>query len=169
MKFFLSAIDSLSEWSAKITGLVVVVVIGLVIAEVVLRYGFNSPTVWNAELVIYLCGYLYLMGGAYVLRLHEHVRVDVIYGRFRLRVRAILNMVAAIFFFAFLAVLIWKGGEWTWAALVGGKTSGSPWDPIIFPRRLAIPLAASLLLLQGVAKFIRDFRTARTGEELHEY
>jgi TRAP-type mannitol/chloroaromatic compound transport system permease small subunit len=165
MRRFTSIVDSISTWSAKGFSVLILAMTGVVILEVILRYGFNSPTVWAIELVSYISAYVYLIGGAYVLHLNEHVRVDVIYARLRPRTKAILDLVTSLLFFAFCAVLIWKGGEWMWEALIGGKTSGTPWDILVFPRRLAIPLAAFLLFMQGVVKSIRDVRTAISGEE----
>ena len=165
MRRFLSIVNNISIWSAKGFSVLILVMTAVVVLEVILRYGFNSPTVWGIELVSYISAYVYLIGGAYVLYLNEHVRVDVIYARLRPRTRAIIDLFTSLVFFAFCAVLIWKGGEWMWEALIGGKTSGTPWDILVFPRRLAIPLAASLLFLQGVVKFIRDFQIARSGKE----
>jgi TRAP-type mannitol/chloroaromatic compound transport system permease small subunit len=73
----LYAIDKISEWSAKVTGYLVAIVALLVALEGSLRYFFNKPTTWSAELVTYLSGAVYCLGVAYVHQLGEHVKVDV--------------------------------------------------------------------------------------------
>lgn len=163
MKTFLSIIDSLSEWSGKIFSFLVVAATAVVAYEVMMRYVFDAPTVWGLELTIFLCGATYMMAGAYTHLYDAHVKVDVLYMRWTPRVRAIVDLVTALFFFMGIGLLFWVGLVWTGKAIVGGTTSGSVWDPIIWPMRLLIPLGSFLLLLQGLAKFIRDFGIARTG------
>lgn len=65
-----------------------------------------------------------------------------------------------IFFFMFVVVLLWKGWDMTWKALQIMERSQSQWGPVIWPSRLVIPVGAFLLLLQGLAKFIRDMAVA---------
>lgn len=165
MKTFLSIIDSLSEWSGKIFSFLVVAATIVVVYEVMMRYVFNAPTVWGLELTIYLCAATYLMAGAYAHLYDAHVKVDVLYLRWTPRLRAIVDLATALFFFIGVGLLLWVGVVWTIKAIVGGSTSGSIWDPIIWPMRLLIPLGSFLLLLQGLAKFIRDFAIARKVKE----
>ncbi len=135
----------------------------VVVHGVVMRYVFNAPTIWSLELTIYLCAATYLMGGAYAHLYNFHVKVDIFYERWTPRVRAIIDLATALFFFIGVGVMLWMGAEWTAKAIIKGATSGSIWEPIIWPVRMLIPLGSFLLILQGLAKFIRDFNVARTG------
>ena len=166
MKSVLSVIDSISEWSAKTAAFLVVAATVVVTLEVIQRYGFNAPTRWGLELTIFICGVFYIMGYAYIHSLRADVRVDVIYARFTPRVRAIINLVTLPLFVIFFGALMWAGTGWAWTAVVKGYTSGSLWDPPIWPMRLMIPLATFLVLLQGLANSIRDFNIAVRGKEL---
>jgi TRAP-type mannitol/chloroaromatic compound transport system permease small subunit len=38
-----------------------------------------------------------------------------------------------------------------------GETTSTPWNPPIWPVKMAIPAAGVLLLLQGIANLVRDF------------
>ena len=163
MNSFLTVIDRISEWSGKVFSFLVVVATLVVVYEVVMRYAFRAPTIWGLELTIYLCGATYVLGGAYAHLYNAHVKVDVLYMRWSPRVRANMDLVTAPFFFIGVALLVWMGSEWTIQAIETGRTSGSIWSPIIWPMRLLIPLGSFLLLLQGLAKLIRDFGIARTG------
>jgi TRAP-type mannitol/chloroaromatic compound transport system permease small subunit len=84
--------------------------------------------------------------------------VDVVYKRFSPKVRAAMDLISALFFFLFGAAMLWKGFEFAWSSLVTGETYGQLWNPIIYPFKMMIPLGAFLILLQGIAKFIRDFQ-----------
>jgi TRAP-type mannitol/chloroaromatic compound transport system permease small subunit len=73
-----------------------------------------------------------------------------------------MDLITAPIFFVGVALLLWIGAEWTIKAIVKAETSGSIWSPPIWPVRFLIPLGSLLLLLQGLAKSIRDFSKART-------
>jgi TRAP-type mannitol/chloroaromatic compound transport system permease small subunit len=65
-----------------------------------------------------------------------------------------------------LIVMVWKGYETTQYAIeVGERTLSRAWEPLTWPFKITIPIASFLILLQGVAKFIRDLRTATTKGE----
>jgi TRAP-type mannitol/chloroaromatic compound transport system permease small subunit len=164
-------VDTVNEWVGRITSLLILATVGVIIFEVVARRGFDAPTEWSFELSVFLfCGYI-LLGGGYTLLYGEHVNTDVIYRRFSLRTRAIVDLVTAVLFFLFCSVLLWEGGRLAWGATEMGRHSQTPWGPPLYPVLWVIPLGAGLLLVQGLAKFIRDLLTAVTGqkEEPHEH
>ena len=159
-------IDSISEWTGKIVSFLVIVIIGVTIWEVILRYVFNAPTIWAFDAAYLIFGAYGVLGGAYTLNLKGHVNVDILYGRFPLRVRAVFDLATSIFFFLFCGLLLWKGGEMAWSSLKIMERGSSAWNPPVYPIKLTIPIGAFLLLLQGIAKFIRDLIIATTGKEL---
>lgn len=131
----------------------------VVLYEVVSRGGFNRPTYWTFEGSQFLLCALVFLAGGYTLWRGGHVRVDFIYNRFSPHGKAILDLVTSFLFFAFCVTLVWKGVEMTWHALVWKAHSDSAWGPPLFPVYLLVPLGSFLLLLQGLAKFIRDIFT----------
>jgi len=164
IKIFLRSIDSISEWSGKMVSFLIIVITGVTIWEVILRYIFNSPTIWAFDAAYLIFGAYGVLGGAYTLYFRGHVNVDILYGRLPLRVRAIVDLVTSIFFFLFCGLLLWKGGEMAWDSLKILERGSSAWSPPVYPIKLAIPLGAFLLLLQGTAKFIRDlFKVIKGG------
>jgi TRAP-type mannitol/chloroaromatic compound transport system permease small subunit len=161
MKTFISVIDGISEWSGKSVAFLVVIMTVLIVMEIIMRYGFNSPTIWSSELVTYLAGIVYLWGGACALSRGIHVRVDLIYGRFSQRTQAIMDLASFPLLFITFAVVTVAGVEWSITALVFHQTSGSQWAPPIWPMRMIIPVAAFLLLIQGIANCIRCLQIVR--------
>ena len=53
-------------------------------------------------------------------------------------------------------MLLIYGGSLAWDSLSRFEHSQSAWNPPLYPAKLMIPLAAVLLLLQGLVKLIRD-------------
>ena len=166
MKTFLSVIDRISDWSGKIFSFLWIAVIIIIVVEVIRRYGFNSPTTYGHEITTFLCAAVYIMGGAYTLYMRGHVSVDIFYGRFSTRGKALVDVITFPAFLIFIGILIWSGLDRALGATMMGETSGSPWNPPVYPVFLTIPLGALLVLLQGLAKFIRDFTIVTTGKEI---
>ncbi len=161
MDRFFRAVDRLNDWCGWLVGLQILFVVVVIAYEMALRGIFGAPTLWANEVMIYLTAMAYLLGGGYALRHRRHVSVDVLYARFSVRTRAWLDVVTLAFFVLYLGTLIWAGSVWAWDSIKIGETTGSPWSPPIWPVKLAIPIAAALVLLQGIANVVRDFQAAR--------
>jgi TRAP-type mannitol/chloroaromatic compound transport system permease small subunit len=162
---FLKVVDAISEWSGK--GIAYLIIPGILILalEVVLRYVFNSPTMWAHGTTQRIFATYYILSGAYIFRYNKHVSVDIVYNRFSLRTRANLSLIGSLFFFVFCGVMLWKGIDFAWTSLSQLEPDATPWRAPLYPFKMMIPLGALLILLQGLAKFIRDLMTVITGRE----
>ena len=159
-------IDNANEWVGKVVSFFVLAIIGVVIYEVAMRYLLAKSQLWVPETSEFLFGALFVLGGGYVF-LHEgHVKLDAIYERFSPKVKAILDLVTSIFLILFCGILIWKGWLMGWDSLTALEVSQSAFAPPLYPIKLVIPIGAGLLLLQGLAKFIRDLSIATTGSKV---
>lgn len=161
----LRVIDSISEWTGKIVSFAVLPLIAVTVYHVIMRYAFHAPTLWANEVGTFLFGGAWILAGGYALLKGAHVRMEVVYVRLPLRWRAILDLVTAPLFFVFAGLLLWKGCELALYSLSHWEHSTTTWGPPIYGVKMMIPLGALLILLQGVAKFIRDFITATKGQE----
>jgi TRAP-type mannitol/chloroaromatic compound transport system permease small subunit len=158
-------IDLVSEWSGRAVSYLLFFLALIVGYDVVLRYVFNSPTRWAYELSVMFFGTFVLLGGAYTALKNGHVNMDVVYGLFSLRIRALLDVITFFVAFAFVGVLVWKGWETAWESIKILEEDSTLWGPPIYPFRTMLPLGAFLLLLQLIAKFIRDLITLITGKD----
>ena len=167
MKRVLNAIDLVSEWSGKLVSILIFFVAFFLLYDVVMRYVFNAPTIWAHELSLHLFGAYAVLAGPYVLRYHQHVKVDIIYLRFSPRGRAIIDSFTYLLFFLFIGLLFWYGYVIAERAVELRQTvSPSPWASPLWPVKLTVPLAAFLMLAQGLAHYIRTLTLAITGKEL---
>jgi len=153
-------IDNINEWAGKIVSFFVLAIMGIVIYAIVMRYLFVKSQLWASEICSFLFGALFVLGGGYTLLHQGHVRMDILFGRFSPKVKAILDLVTSMFFFLFCGVLIWKGWLMGWDSLVMLERSQSAFSPPLYPIKFVIPIGAGLLILQGLAKFIRDLSIA---------
>ncbi|MDT0684421.1 TRAP transporter small permease subunit [Roseicyclus sp. F158] len=126
----------------------------LMLWEVLSRYFLASPTSWAPELATLIFGPFFLLGGPYLLHLGGHVAVDIVSARATGNLATILRLVALLLAAAFGAILLWFAVPLAWQSFSYGETSYSAWNPIIWPAKFFLPLAALLLLLQALADAI---------------
>lgn len=168
MERLLKIIDLISEWTGKFCAFLVVLLSFIVGCEVIARYFFDRPTLWASETSAMVFGAYVVLGGAYTLSIKGHVKMDIVYQQLSFRKKAFTDIITFCFFALFCVVLVWKGWDRAWHALVNMERSGSLWNPLIFPIKMVLPIGAFLLLLQGIAKFIRDMATLFGRRSEHE-
>jgi TRAP-type mannitol/chloroaromatic compound transport system permease small subunit len=166
MRKLLSIVDLLCRVVGKAGSWFILIVIGFVIYEILMRYVFHLPTLWASESMVFGCGISYVLGAAWALQENRHVRIDLLYGRLSLRQRAVMDAITYVFFLLYLGVFFWATNKYVMQSLRVRETSGSAWDPPVYPIKLALLLGVALLLLQGTGKFIRDLYFAIRGRQL---
>lgn len=153
----LRGVTYFNEWLGRaVLAYFVLVMFLLLFLEVNMRYLFGSPTVWTGELTQMLFGAYAILAGAYIMTQRAHVNVDIFYSRFPKRVRAAVDILTSVLFFAFVLVLVTEGYSMAEDSMSRWETSRSAWNPPVWPVKLAIPVGAGLLLLQGLVKLIHD-------------
>ena len=165
MKSTLKVIDNISEWSGKTASLLVIPMTVVILYEVVARYIFNSPTIWAFEISLALYGFYVLLLGGYILKGRGHINIDIVYGRFSPRQRAIINLFTWLLFFAWISVIMWQGWKAGWFSWTAREHYITPFAFPIYPVKLCLPLGAFLIFLQGLAGYIRDITFVITGRE----
>lgn len=140
--------------------------VALAMIEVILRYVFNSPTIWVWDVNVQLLAAITVLGTGYTLLAKGHVSVDILVSRFSPQKRAIIDLSAAVVFFGSVGVIVWQTGIAAWVSLETRELYTSIWQPPIYPLKIMIAVGAFLLFLQGIVKFIRDLAiaTQKSGE-----
>ena len=166
MTKFLFFIDSLSTWVGKSFAWLILVLSLSVTYEVFVRYALNAPTTWAFDFSYITYGALFLMAGAYALARNNHVRGDFIYRKWPPRRQATVDLILFILFFLpGVCALIYSG--WNYAAMSVRFKEVSIFSPAgipVFPLKALIPIAGTLLMIQGIAEIIRCILCIRTGE-----
>jgi TRAP-type mannitol/chloroaromatic compound transport system permease small subunit len=133
--------------------------------EVFARYFFNAPTVWAYDMTYILYGSFFMLGSAYTLLRGKHIRTDNFYSQWPTRRQGLVDAVCyVILFFPPLLALLYVTWDYFWVSFMRGeRVVSSPWMPIIYPLKFTMPVTCILLLLQGVAEFLRSVHAATTG------
>jgi TRAP-type mannitol/chloroaromatic compound transport system permease small subunit len=160
-------IDAISIWSGRIVAWLIVPLIGAMTYEVAIRYLWE-PTQWAYDTSYMLYGAMFMLGAAYTLYRGAHIRTDFLYQKWSVRRQALVDAFCYLFlFFPGIAIFLWLGAEFAWTSyLRNERTVGSSWMPIIWPLKSVIPVAAALLLLQGISEFMKCLYALRTGRWL---
>lgn len=159
-------IDRVSLWSGRLASWITLLATLILTYEVTARYVFNAPTRWAHDTSTLLFGVLYALSGAYALYTRNHVGVDVLHVRLSRRARAGLDVATSVLFFLFAGAFMLYGWDLFADSFRRREFSLNNQAIPIYPAKLAIPVGAGLLLLQGVAKLIRDAHFLVTGREL---
>ncbi len=167
MRRVLATIDSISEWSGRLISVLIFFLTFFLLYDVVMRFAFNAPTIWCHELSLHLFGAYAVLSGPYVLLHHGHVKIDIFYNLFSKRGRAVIDCLTYPLFFMFIGLLFYHGGHIAMRSWELKQTvSPSPWASPLWPVKMAVPLAAGLMILQGLAHYVRTVNIAITGKEL---
>lgn len=166
MKKILSLIDGTNTWIGKVTSILSLVVALIISYEIFMREVLVKPTLWVAEGTVFGCGLLYLLGGAWTLKQDGHVRVDMLYHGLSKRAKAMIDCVTYFAFLLYIVVMIWASWQYMEQSIAVRETTMSPWDPAIWPLKIALVAALIMLLLQQTAKFVRDLYFVMKGEDL---
>ena len=149
-------IDSVNDRFAEIAKWAVlascVISAGNALVRYLASYSSNS---W-LEIQWYLFGACVMLGAAQVLRLNEHVRVEVFYGPYPGRVQAIVDLAGLVLFLMPVMVLMIY---FSWPLFLQmyrtGEMSGNSGGLIRWPAMLLLPVGFTLVLLQGISEAIK--------------
>jgi TRAP-type mannitol/chloroaromatic compound transport system permease small subunit len=159
MRATLRVVDAISDWTAKVVSWLTVVLVLVLVFDVVERYVFGGATIWAYETGTMLGATIYVMGWAFVHRMREHIRVDVIYVHLPPRVQLTIDVVGTILLLLpLLYVLIDTSIYYMMRAWRIDETLAETfWYPPAGPFRTVVVVALFLLAFQTVANLIRDF------------
>jgi len=165
MQKLLLTIDKISTWVGHAFSWLIVVLTLLVTWEVFSRYVLSNPHAWAFDAMAMLYGTMFMMAGAYTLAKNGHVRGDVLYGFFRPRTQATLDLILYILFFIPGTIALTYAGYFyaaeSWA--INEHSNVTADGPPIYPFKTVIPVAGAFLLAQGLAEIARCVICIRQG------
>jgi TRAP-type mannitol/chloroaromatic compound transport system permease small subunit len=165
MQKTLLAVDRLSTFIGQAFAWLVVALTALITWEVFSRYALNRPHAWVLDIQIMMYGTLFMTAGAYTLSKNGHVRGDVLYGFFRPRTQATIDLVLyLLFFLPGIVALTWAGWTYAQESLAIHETTFNADAVPVYPFKFVIPVAGAILLLQGIVEIVRCLICLQQGE-----
>lgn len=149
-------IDSITEFVGKSIIWVVLVVTLISCGNAVMRYTINYSSNAFLEIQWYLFALIFLFGAGYTLKKNEHVRIDLIAGKFSKRGQAWIDIFGIIFFLMPMAIAImWMSWPIFLLAFHNNEMSSNAGGLVVWPARLMVPIGFFLLVMQGVSELIK--------------
>jgi len=165
LRGFLQVIDTINRWVAKVISWLFVPMVAFAMYEVISRYIFSKATIWVWEVNTWFMAALTVLLGGYILLEKGHVNVDVLVRNLSPRTRAIIDLITSILFFVGIIVLLLSSIDQAANSFSMREQSVGIFEGPLYIIKMVFPLGAGLLLLQGIAKFIRDILTVMHYQE----
>jgi TRAP-type mannitol/chloroaromatic compound transport system permease small subunit len=129
---------------------------------VVMRYLFDSGSIWLQESITWMHAAVFMLAAAYTLAREEHVRVDIFYRRFSVRNQALVDATGAVFLLIPVAIFIivasWDYVMISWKIHETSREAGGLIYPFLSILKSLIPLMSLMLLLQGIVLLSRSIQ-----------
>ncbi|RQO35963.1 sugar transporter [Herminiimonas sp. KBW02] len=159
MSFLLSLsrfIDALNEKIGHAISWALLAAVIICTGNAVVRYLFNISSNGWLEIQWYLFAAIFLLATSYTLRRNEHVRIDVIVGRFSKRTQVWIDLLGFLLFLMPATLLIlYYSVPYAWISIENQEVSSNAGGLIVWPAKLLIPIGFVLLALQGVSEMIK--------------
>ena len=154
---FARAVTGINLAIGRVMHWAVLLLFVLLLSDVIMRYVAGSPIQWSHQASKLLFGVYAILGGGYLLARREHVNVDLFYGNFSTKKKALVDILTSFLFFLMLIVLVTE--SWSLAADSVKRWEVDHlaiWKAPLWPSKCLIVVASVLLLLQGIVKLIAD-------------
>ena len=149
-------IDALNNRVGKAVYWLVLVAVFVSAANAVVRKAFDMSSNAFLEIQWYLFSAIFLLCAAYTLLKNEHIRIDVIAGRFSRRTQTWIDIFGTVFFLLpMVALILYESVPWFLRAWHSGEVSPSAGGLVLWPAKILVPIGFTLLGLQGLSELIK--------------
>lgn len=131
------------------------------------RYMFDISSNGWLEIQWYLFAGIVMLGAPVVLKLNEHVRVDLVYGRLPGRGPVYIDLFGLVFFLLpVMALLAWQSFPLLVKMYVTNEMSSNAGGLVRWPAMLMLPLGFGLMVLQGLSEIVKRVAYLRGEYEM---
>ena len=149
-------IDALNEKIGLTISWALLAAVLICSGNALIRYTFNTSSNAWLEIQWYLFSAIFLLASSYTLRRNEHVRIDVIVGKFSKRTQVWIDVFGFTFFLLPTTLLIlYFATPYAFESLRNQEVSSNAGGLIVWPAKLLIPVGFFLLTLQGISELIK--------------
>ncbi|SFR57833.1 TRAP-type C4-dicarboxylate transport system, small permease component [Marinobacter gudaonensis] len=147
--------DTLSVAVAIVAGFLLSLGVLSVVHMVFVRYVMGESTIWQTEFTTFAITASMLLGTPYVLKTGGHVAVTVLPDALHGLPKRLMRISASLVGLAFCLALAYGCWYYFYEAYAFDWTTGTVWNPPLWPAILPVAVGASLLSLQYVAEILR--------------
>lgn len=149
-------VDAITDRFAAVAKWAILAACAISTANAVVRYSISYSSNAFLEIQWYLFAVCVMFGAAQVLRVNEHVRVDILYGSYPTRAKVLVDLLGMVFFLLPMTLFIAYASLPMLAQMfLSQEMSSNAGGLIRWPAMLTIPLGMGLVALQGVSEIIK--------------
>jgi TRAP-type mannitol/chloroaromatic compound transport system permease small subunit len=149
-------IDTLNDRVGRAVYWLILVAVLVSSGNAVVRYSLNTSSNAWLEVQWYLFSAVYLLCAGYTLRHNEHIRIDIVTGRFSRRTQAWIDILGGLLFLLPMAILIlWLSWPMVQESWLRNEYSSDAGGLLRWPVKALIPIGFLLLSLQGLSEIIK--------------
>ena len=165
IKIFVHYVENVNRFVGRFVMYMIFAMMGVMLYASISRTLFDIPLIWAVEVTQMLMAAYYLLGGAYAMQLNSHVRMDLLYGNWSKKTKAVVDMVTSMFLLFYIITLLYGALSSTQYAIEYGQKNFSVWAPYMWPIKVIMTIGIILMLFQVIATFFKDLAVTK-GEEL---
>ena len=153
---FANGMDWLSERFARLAAYTVFFSAMICAGNAFIRYGVDWSSNGMLEIQWYLFAWMVMVGSPYVLKVNEHVRVDLLYGKLKGNAPVYVDIFGLIFFLLpIMGFMTYLSTPYFLNTFFSGEMSQNAGGLIRWPVVLSLPVGFAMVWLQGVAELIK--------------
>lgn len=160
-------VDRGAVFIGRVTMMMIVLMTGVMLYEVFLRYVLERPTLWANELSLWMAGFIFLMSGFYAMQQRSHIRIFLLYDICPRWIQRLFDCITTLLIVTFAFFLVYGSYKQVFQnKLYKWETFGTAFDPPI-PATLQpmILIVISLVAVQAVLNLISDWNAE---PEIHD-
>ena len=162
------AIDRINDYFGQFATWMVLIATLISAGNAASRYLFSASSNAWLEIQWYLFAGIVLLGGPYVLKLNEHVRVDLFYGMMSERTRLWIDLIGGILFLLPIClIMIYFTWPWFVESWTINEASMNAGGLLRWPVKLLLPIGFALMALQGISEIIKRIQALITHSHVH--
>lgn len=141
------ALAPIEDAANMVAAVAILLLMGLGVAQIVLRSVFNTPITGYIDLVELSMASMAFLGAAYCQRLGAHIRMELLVGNLRGRTLWAVEVFGTLVAMFIIGVLIWySAGHFLRSYTLGDTTIDAEFP--VWPSKLLVPIAFSLWFLR---------------------
>lgn len=150
------AIDALNETVGRLVTWLVLAAVVVSSVNAVVRKAFDMSSNAYLEAQWYMFSAVFLLCAAWTLLRNEHIRIDVVAGRFSRRTQTWIDVIGTVFFLTPMVLLVlYESIPWALRAVQSGEVSPSAGGLVLWPAKILVPIGFLLLLLQAFSELVK--------------
>jgi TRAP-type mannitol/chloroaromatic compound transport system permease small subunit len=149
-------VDWISERLGKLAAWAVLAAALISAGNAFIRYGLDKSSNGWLEIQWYLFALTVMMGAPIVLKLNEHVRVDIFYGRLKGNLPVYVDLLGLlVFLLPVMGLMAWLSWPLFVRMLLSHEMSNNAGGLIRWPAMLLLPFGFGMMFLQGLSEVVK--------------